>query len=113
MSTTKISNCKHHGDAVYVLRKDGRYRCRSCSVDFVSNRRKTLKRMAVEYKGGCCTMCGYDKYIGALEFHHLNPDEKDFNLGGKRQTTSWDNIRKEIDKCVLLCANCHREAHKP
>ena len=111
METTRISTCKHHGDTVYVMRKDGRYRCRACSVDSVTSRRKALKKMAVDYKGGCCSMCGYDKCISALEFHHLNPNEKDFHLGGKYQTASWDKIRSEIDKCVLLCANCHREIH--
>ena len=111
MATTKISNCKYDGDTVYVLRADGRYRCRACSVDSVTSRRKALKKMAIDYKGGKCSCCGYDKCIGALEFHHLDPTQKDFHLGGKYQTASWDKIRKELDKCVLLCANCHREVH--
>ena len=67
--------------------------------------------MAVTYKGGKCEKCGYNKCIAALDFHHLNPLEKDFSIGNKGYTRSWENIKKEIDKCILVCANCHREIH--
>ncbi len=68
------------------------------------------KLKAIEYKGGCCQNCGYSKYYGALEFHHVDPKEKELNWT-KLRLTSWANIQKELDKCVLLCANCHREVH--
>ena len=60
--------------------------------------------------GGKCSICGYNKYYGALEFHHLDPNIKE---NGKQAIT---NIKKEflyeeLDKCVLLCSNCHREVH--
>jgi DNA-binding CsgD family transcriptional regulator len=71
--------------------------------------RKRLKERAVEYKGGMCECCGYDRAIEALEFHHRDPKEKDFSPSGK--SVSWERMRKEIDKCVLVCANCHREIH--
>lgn len=71
--------------------------------------RKKLKIKAVEYKGGCCERCGYNKSISALEFHHKNPQEKDFSPSGK--SISWERMKKEIDKCILVCANCHREIH--
>ena len=67
--------------------------------------------MAVAYKGGVCQCCKYNKYIGALEFHHINPDEKDFGISVKGYTRSWENNKKELDKCVLVCSNCHREMH--
>lgn len=67
--------------------------------------------MAVAYKGGVCQCCKYNKYIGALEFHHINPDEKDFGISVKGYTISWENNKKELDKCVLVCSNCHREIH--
>ena len=67
--------------------------------------------MAVEYKGGCCEKCGYKKYIGALEFHHLDPNEKDFGIADKGFIRSWDKIKKELDKCILVCSNCHKEIH--
>lgn len=67
-----------------------------------------LKQQAVDYLGGCCILCGYHRCLRALHFHHLNPFEKDFNISEKY---SWEEIKEEIEKCVLLCANCHAEAH--
>lgn len=66
--------------------------------------------MAVAYKGGHCECCGYSRYIGALEFHHPNPGEKEFDLAGFRSTT-FEKVKAELDKCILLCSNCHREEH--
>ena len=77
----------------------------------VSRRRKKLREMARDYKGGKCILCGYNKCQRALSFHHLNPKEKDFDLSSRGLTRSWERIKKEIDKCVLLCANCHMEVH--
>jgi len=77
----------------------------------VSRRRKKLREMARDYKGGSCIMCGYNRCQRALSFHHLNPKEKDFDLSSRGLTRSWERIKKEIDKCVLLCANCHMEVH--
>ncbi|PIR43834.1 hypothetical protein COV24_00720 [candidate division WWE3 bacterium CG10_big_fil_rev_8_21_14_0_10_32_10] len=77
----------------------------------VDLRRKKIKRMAVEYKGGKCEVCGYNKYIGALEFHHRDPSNKEFNLGLQGMTRSWARVKKEADKCMLVCSNCHREIH--
>lgn len=68
--------------------------------------------MARSYKGSKCTICGYNKCQRALSFHHLNPKKKDFGLSVKGLTRSEDKVKKEIDKCVLLCANCHMEVHK-
>ena len=81
------------------------------NVASVIKRRKKVKQMAIDYKGGCCEVCGYNKYNGALEFHHLDPNEKDFGLGEKGYCTSWVKVKSELDKCVMLCANCHREVH--
>lgn len=67
--------------------------------------------MAVQYKGNKCCICGYDKYIGALEFHHLNPNQKDFGIGSKGYTRSFTKVKEELDKCICVCANCHREIH--
>ena len=67
--------------------------------------------MAKQYKGGKCVLCGYNKYLGALDFHHLDPTQKGFEISTRGLTRSWEKIRKELDKCVLVCANCHRELH--
>ena len=69
-----------------------------------------MKVKAVEYKGGRCEKCGYDKNIAAMEFHHKNPLEKDFGIGSGC-TMGWIKLKRELDKCSLLCANCHREEH--
>jgi len=70
---------------------------------------KSQKIKYVEYKGGKCQLCGYSKCIAALDFHHINPKEKEFSITTYRK--SWDIVRPELDKCNLLCANCHREIH--
>jgi 5-methylcytosine-specific restriction endonuclease McrA len=71
-------------------------------------RREILKESAVNHLGGCCLLCGYNKCLRALHFHHINPHEKDFDISSK---STWYDIRDEIEKCVLLCANCHAEVH--
>lgn len=107
-----ISNCSKHGITEHSYRKDnGHWRCRKCMVDAVNKRRKKLKRMAVEYKGGSCERCGYDKCIDALDFHHLNPQIKEFSVSSKGHCRSWKALKNELDKCELVCANCHREIH--
>jgi predicted HNH restriction endonuclease len=73
-----------------------------------SRRRADLKERAIAYLGGKCQKCGYDACPAALDFHHLAGREKDFNISSKQ---SWESIQTELDKCALLCANCHREAH--
>ena len=81
-----------------------------CGACCVKEARRRRKERAVEYKGGKCEICGYDDYMEALTFHHLNPDDKEFGIGdgGCR---SWEIIKKELDKCALLCYNCHSEIH--
>lgn len=80
-------------------------------VESVQRRRRKVKQMALEYKGEKCVKCGYDKCIDALEFHHIDDKTKDFGIGSKGYTRSWESIKNELDKCILLCANCHREEH--
>ena len=81
-------------------------------VKAVTKRRKKLREMAVEYKGGKCNLCGYSKCIAALEFHHIDSSKKDFGLSEDGLTRSWTRIQLELDKCLLVCANCHREIHE-
>ena len=71
--------------------------------------RRKIKLQLVEYKGGKCEMCGYDRCIDALSFHHKNPNEKDFTIGGK--SYSFERLKKEVDKCIMVCQNCHIEIH--
>lgn len=103
--------CKKHGETEYVLEGRGYYRCKKCRSEAVSRRRKKVKLQAIEYKGGSCKKCGYDRCQAAIEFHHKDPTEKDFAIGSKGITRSWEKIKKELDKCVMLCSNCHKEEH--
>lgn len=73
--------------------------------------RHMIKKWAVEYKNSKCEICGYDKCLEALDFHHENPEEKEFNLSDRNLILDWQEIKKELDKCRLVCANCHREIH--
>ncbi len=75
----------------------------------VAKRRRKIKSMAIEYKGGKCQICGYSKYQGAFDLHHIDPKQKDFGIGDKGYTRSWERVKAELDKCILVCANCHRE----
>lgn len=101
--------CKIHGltDFSPITRP----RCKKCRVVNVQKRRHKVKQMAVDYKGGCCEKCGYNKYVGALEFHHLDPTKKDFAISTNGHCRAWETIKLELDKCIMLCANCHREVH--
>ena len=103
--------CSKHGKNNHVLDSQGRYRCKKCRVEAVQKRRDLLKIKAVDYKGGKCERCGYSKYIGALEFHHRDPTQKDFGISHRGLTRSWKAMVVELDKCLLLCSNCHREVH--
>jgi len=99
MYTKKKKDRRTYADRAEYLRKA------------VSKRRKKLREMAREYKGGKCALCGYNKSQRALSFHHVDPKRKDFGISVKGLTRSWEKIKQEIDKCILVCANCHMEVH--
>lgn len=107
----EIRECSKHGLTLHILDNTNRWRCKKCRVEAVQRRRDKIKELAIQYKGGKCCICGYNKYKGALDFHHLDPNEKDFGIGSKGYTRGWESIKKELDKCILVCSNCHRELH--
>lgn len=76
-----------------------------------SERRRKIKKQLIDFKGGKCQICGYDKCLRALEFHHVDASEKDFNISANIKKMSLDRIKNELNKCVLLCSNCHKEVH--
>ncbi len=85
-------------------------KCRNNYTAIMRGRR--LKQKAIDYKGGECEFCGYNKCNRALQFHHLDPETKDFKLSADRlRQYSWERIKEELDKCILFCANCHAEIH--
>jgi 5-methylcytosine-specific restriction endonuclease McrA len=101
--------CPQHGLTPFGLRKSGGYRCNRCRADAVSRRRRKVKLVLVEDAGGACKLCGYDRCMAALEFHHLVPTEKRFGLSHRGVARSSAAARAEAARCVLLCANCHAE----
>lgn len=70
-----------------------------------------MRQMAIDLLGGKCFLCGYSREIKALDFHHLDESTKLFGLSDRGLTRSWKKTKEEVLKCVLLCANCHREVH--
>lgn len=83
--------------------------CKKCHNLASTATKRKRKEQAVAYLGGKCSRCGYDVCITALEFHHKDPTEKEFTIS--KLSRSFDKIKDELDKCVLLCSNCHREEH--
>jgi len=83
-------------------------RCNSCCV---KRRRKKRKKKLVDMQGGECIKCGYDNCLTALDFHHRNPNEKEFGVTECVTTRTWESLKEEAEKCDLLCSNCHRENH--
>ena len=112
MSERMIRFCSIHGETEFALRSGGVWKCLKCEADNIARKRENLKLKAIEYKGGCCSICKYSKCISALEFHHLDPTQKEFGISSKGYTRSWDKVKEELDKCILVCANCHREIHE-
>jgi predicted HNH restriction endonuclease len=106
LETKPLTDFYHQAD-----RASGSSFCKTCKNKYDIERWIENKKKAISYKGGACSVCGYNKFYGALEFHHQNPNEKEYEWG-KLRLLSWEKIAKELDKCILLCANCHREAHQ-
>lgn len=77
----------------------------------VSKRRKKIRDMAIAHMGGACQMCGYERCSAALDIHHRDPKLKAFGISEDGITRSWKRVQAELAKCILICANCHREVH--
>ena len=101
--------CHRHGTSRFKRRQDGAYRCMRCASEAVARRRRRVKEILVQEGGGRCGLCGYDRYAGALHFHHLDPKSKAFALSHQGVTIAIAKVRAEAAKCTLLCSNCHAE----
>lgn len=102
-----IFECKLHGPAEFVLENRGYYRCKKCRSAAVSKRRRVIKQKLIEESGGACAICGFADVPAALQFHHLDSTAKEFHIAQRGHSRSLARCRKEIQKCILLCANCH------
>ncbi len=106
--------CKLSKDESDFYMKDGRRThsyCKKCVNEQTIERQRALKLSAIEYKGGVCHDCGKRYHPAVYDFHHLNPSDKDFNIGHRKSLKFSQELKDELDKCVLLCSNCHRVRH--
>ena len=101
--------CATHGLTEFVATRRGYYRCAQCRSAAVVKRRRRVKEILVAEAGGACCLCGYQRCMAALQFHHLDPGDKRFELSRRGVTRSLQRARDEAAKCVLLCSNCHAE----
>lgn len=84
--------------------------CKKCKGLYTAERSKEIKQKAIEYLGGKCADCGIVDDPCIYDFHHVDPSKKELAFGTRGGKT-FEKLKKELDKCVLLCANCHRKRH--
>jgi transposase-like protein len=101
--------CLHHGETEFALSGRGFYRCKRCRSEAVARRRRKVKAILVSEAGGRCCICGYDRNMRALHFHHIDPSQKRHEINAKGVALALDTLRAEARKCILLCSNCHAE----
>ena len=112
----EIKTCKKCGsekpiDEFYAKTKTRKQSyCKVCFNTYCKDRWKTRRLDALKKFGGKCSMCGYSKCLDALEFHHVDPTTKKYDWN-RLKMVSQSALEKELKKCVLVCANCHREIH--
>lgn len=105
-----LMNCKKHGLTEHYEYQ--RKTCKKCNCEAVIKRRKEIKVKAIAYKGGKCEKCGLkDSCPDIYDFHHIDESKKEFGISHKGHSRSWERVKVELDKCLLLCANCHRREH--
>jgi len=85
--------------------------CKDCQTARIRRGRQQFKDECIAYKGGRCESCGYDRCRDALDFHHRDPSAKEFKLSKHPRKVLDQTLKDELDKCSLLCSNCHREEH--
>lgn len=82
----------------------------SYNSEFVKARRRRLKELTIAYMGGKCLKCSFDGHPASFNAHHVDPTKKEIRVGSG-DTYSWQKLKTELNKCMLLCANCHSEVH--
>ena len=107
MTNSTCSICNR----IYLYEKSKGHTKNKCNSCLINVRRFSLKEKCLAYKGGKCELCGYSKSKRALTFHHMNSTEKEFGIAGSH-CRKWEDIKAELDKCQLLCMNCHMEEHE-
>ena len=117
-----MSECLNCGKR--LIGRQTKYCSRACKNTFLNqqlqsyqaqqDRGRSRKLELIKIMGGKCEKCGYGKNYAALEFHHVEPNKKEFQLDLRcLSNRKWEVILLEADKCRLLCSNCHAEEHNP
>lgn len=113
----QCSDCKEYKNESEFYYKDKEHtklnsKCKSCSNARMTQLRKERYAKVQEYKSSLgCKICGEKRYW-VLDLHHRNSDEKEKAIADMlRKNVSWEKILKELEKCDVLCANCHRDYH--
>lgn len=110
-SSERLCTCNICGrDFILSSIKRGSGRGSTCGSCIVTRHRQRIKIKLVNYKGGKCQSCGYNKSVCSLDFHHINPKDKEFSISGK--IYSYNKMLSEVEKCILVCRNCHGEIHE-
>jgi len=104
-----VALCPTHGAVEHGIDSRRHLRCLRCRSAAVARRRRKVKEILVAEAGGRCAICGYDRCMAALEFHHVDPARKAFQVSSNGVTRSLARARAEAQKCILLCSNCHME----
>lgn len=117
----KMEHCEKHGHTLFAGNKKNSntgsdtvyYTCRACMTESQAARVRLNKQKSIEYMGGSCRHCGgtFPGHPEVFEFHHVDPNTKEKGVGNFRMSRSFKKIKEELDKCVMLCANCHRIEH--
>src|SRR5438046_7331808 len=102
----KILSCSRSTIAYHCSEGYKKKNVHRCNV-----RCRKYKQILVDLLGGKCEKCGYNKCLSALEFHHLDPNEKDFSVSDFKNS-HLEKMKVEVEKCILVCSNCHRELHE-
>jgi len=110
--TPKCCRCGETDESKFYKRTENKYWswCITCRQEISNRRARKIKQRIVEALGGKCCLCGFSAYLSALDVHHVDPAKKEFTAATLRWR-KWATVLKEIEKCVLLCANCHRAHH--
>ena len=106
-----MRTCRRHGLVYHYRFKRGRsvrWSCRRCVGEAVTRRKQKIRRILIADAGGRCAICGYDRCVVNMHFHHVDPATKELNMTAE-VVRSLEAFRAEARKCVLLCANCHGE----
>ena len=105
-----LTFCDKHGTTKHYERRRGvSFRCGKCAYEAVKKRRWEIKKKLVDHAGGKCIKCGYNKSLSALTFHHRDPEQKTFQIAKNYNAMTFELLVDEVNKCDLLCANCHQE----